>query len=508
MSAKYDVDMDVEVLETSDPFDYYTKVIIVAGETEDGENIMGTAGDDSGKTLEVHIPLFSAPAGQSESVFALADALAADILNQLKEYEYQPFDARGVIAPLEATLGDGIVINDIYGAINKQQIEFHPLVTFDYSSDSADDDDNEFGITKKSEAERLLEGFVRYASTIEMHANSILAEVRSNAGAISKIEQKVDEQGSSIEMVVSDGQVNASAIIQAINGESSATINADRINLTAQVIKNTGVMTWNNITNKPSDLVYTSDLTGYVTDDELSNYVTDDDLDSRISTTIDDMSITAEQLRGSEVQLIVPYGTNRYYTAGALSLTGASSYSGRKIVMDSGAIELAAVYGAIYLNAAQYVGTSCELQVGGDCYPSSNGNYDLGTSSFKWSDIYATNSTIHTSDRNKKKDIRPLDDLVRYDDLYDLLEPVVYKFIDGTSGRDHIGFIAQDVEEALSKSGLSTTEFAGFVRGKDKDGKDIYGLRYGEFIALNTHRIKQLEKRIDKLEKAQNPSLG
>lgn len=299
MSAKYDVDMDVEALETSDPFEYYTKVIIVAGETEDGENIMGTAGDDSGKTLEVHIPLFSAPAGQSESVFALADALAADILNQLKEYEYQPFDARGVIAPLEATLGDGIVINDVYGAINKQQIEFHPLTTFDYSSDSADDDDNEFGITKKSETERLLEGFVRYASTIEMHANSILAEVRSNAGAMSRIEQKVDEQGSSIEMVVSDGQINASAIIQAINGESSATISADRINLTAQVIKATGVLTWGNLD--------TSDMPDYLTDDDLDGYVSSSDFGDTVTeiyTAIDAKSVTAEYLKGRYINLL------------------------------------------------------------------------------------------------------------------------------------------------------------------------------------------------------------
>lgn len=299
MSAKYDVDMDVEALDTSDPFDYYTKVIVVAGETEDGENIMGTAGDDSGKILEVHIPLFSAPAGQSASVFDLADALAADILNQLKEYEYQPFDARGVIAPLEATLGDGIVINDIYGAINKQQIEFHPLVTFDYSSDSADDDDNEFGITKKSETERLLEGFIRYASTIEMHANSILAEVRSNAGAVSRIEQKVDEQGSSIEMVVSDGKVNASAIISAINGQSQYQINASRIELNADVIKATGVLTWGNLD--------TAGMPDYLTDDDLDGYVASSDFDNTVTeiyTAIDAKSVVAEYLKGRYINLL------------------------------------------------------------------------------------------------------------------------------------------------------------------------------------------------------------
>lgn len=300
MSAKYDVDMDVEALETSDPFDYYTKVIIVAGETEDGENIMGTAGDDSGKTLEVHIPLFSAPAGQSESVFALADALAADILNQLKEYEYQPFDARGVIAPLEATLGDGIVINDIYGAINKQQIEFHPLTTFDYSSDSADDDDNEFGITKKSETERLLEGFVRYASTIEMHANSILAEVRSNKGDLSRIEQRIDDNESSISLLVTktaDGgkSVNASVIISAITTEDEETGEKtllSSISLDADVIKASGVMTWGNISNKP-------DFDDYVTSGGVTTIVKD----SIATTNVYAKNIKVSELVGEHIYL-------------------------------------------------------------------------------------------------------------------------------------------------------------------------------------------------------------
>lgn len=300
MSAKYDVDMDVEALETSDPFDYYTKVIIVAGETEDGENIMGTAGDDSGKTFEVHIPLFSAPAGQSESVFALADALAADILNQLKEYEYQPFDARGVIAPLEATLGDGIVINDIYSAINKQQIEFHPLVTFDYSSDSADDDDNEFGITKKSETERLLEGFVRYASTIEMHANSILAEVRSNKGDLSKIEQRIDDNESSISLLVTktaDGgkSVNASVIISAITTEDEDTGEKkllSSISLDADVIKASGVMTWGNIDDKP-------DFDDYVTSGGVTTIVED----SIATTNVYAKNIKVSELVGEHIYL-------------------------------------------------------------------------------------------------------------------------------------------------------------------------------------------------------------
>ena len=44
----------------------------------------------------------------------------------------------------------------------------------------------------------------------------------------------------------------------------------------------------------------------------------------------------------------------------------------------------------------------------------------------------------------------------------------------------------------MNECNISTEEFAGFV----KDGED-YALRYGEFIALNTHQIQLLQNRVE-----------
>ena len=65
----------------------------------------------------------------------------------------------------------------------------------------------------------------------------------------------------------------------------------------------------------------------------------------------------------------------------------------------------------------------------------------------------------------------------------------------GTGGRFHTGYIAQDVERALLDSGLSGTDFAALVR--DETG---YRLRYGEFTALHTHMVQKLMDRVDALE--------
>ena len=76
----------------------------------------------------------------------------------------------------------------------------------------------------------------------------------------------------------------------------------------------------------------------------------------------------------------------------------------------------------------------------------------------------------------------------------------------GRSGRFHIGFIAQDVEQAILDSGMTTQDFAGLVQHKDREEQigeyaDQYYLRYSEFIALNTFMIQKLTKRVEELEK-------
>lgn len=129
---------------------------------------------------------------------------------------------------------------------------------------------------------------------------------------------------------------------------------------------------------------------------------------------------------------------------------------------------------------------------------------NLGSENCRWRNVYATNATIQTSDRNYKKDIESLSD--KYINMFDLLEPVSYKMVEGD--RTHIGFIAQDVEEAMYQVGLTSMDFAGLCKDKlvDNDGvavidengneKEYYSLRYGEFIPINTAKIKQLGKQL------------
>ena len=117
--------------------------------------------------------------------------------------------------------------------------------------------------------------------------------------------------------------------------------------------------------------------------------------------------------------------------------------------------------------------------------------------------VYSADGKLSTSDRNKKHDIYTISE--KYEKLFEELKPVTYIF--NNKIRTHIGYIAQDVEESLKNNNIDTSEFAGYWREQkwkekndgnieylfDDEGNPIYdcGLRYSEFIALNTHMIQK-----------------
>ena len=127
-----------------------------------------------------------------------------------------------------------------------------------------------------------------------------------------------------------------------------------------------------------------------------------------------------------------------------------------------------------------------------------------------------SSGTTTLSDERLKKDFATLD---AWDAFYDALEPYAFRMKSGTSGRYHMGFKAQQVEQALLDAGFTTSDFAGFIKmpyRPDEDnpesmavyeeaginaGDDEYGLIYSEFTALNTDQIQKLKKRVVALEK-------
>jgi hypothetical protein len=155
----------------------------------------------------------------------------------------------------------------------------------------------------------------------------------------------------------------------------------------------------------------------------------------------------------------------------------------------------------------------------GSIYPYTTNKLSCGTSSNAWTQVYANTTTISTSDRNKKKDLRSFDSNENYEKFFMDLKPVIYKFKYNESDRDHFGYISQDVEESLYKYGFDDKSFAGFckdvrvkeveVEGKTEQVPDLddngnkqydYALRYSEFISMNTWMIQKVVKENQELK--------
>jgi hypothetical protein len=119
-----------------------------------------------------------------------------------------------------------------------------------------------------------------------------------------------------------------------------------------------------------------------------------------------------------------------------------------------------------------------------------------GASIWVGNGVYATEELTIKSDRRLKNSISY--NLDKYDEFFLALKPTRFKYNNGVSGRIHLGFIAQDVEEAMLNAGLTANDLAALIKDPVEEVSDpnitdfTYGLRYGEFIALNTHMIQKL----------------
>lgn len=157
-----------------------------------------------------------------------------------------------------------------------------------------------------------------------------------------------------------------------------------------------------------------------------------------------------------------------------------------------------------------------QISGNGNLIPSSSSVY-CGTTVNPFAGGYSSGGWKTTSDGRKKKDFRKLLEDDRFERFFELLQPMEYRLIENDE-KMHMGFVAQDVEQAMTDCDISENEFYGLEHAvfSEKDfesneewGKfleqngganDMYTLCYQEFIALNTAMIQKLQNRCNDFE--------
>ena len=110
---------------------------------------------------------------------------------------------------------------------------------------------------------------------------------------------------------------------------------------------------------------------------------------------------------------------------------------------------------------------------------------------------YAAAGSIITSARSAKYDLQSYSDA--YNTLFDALKPTTFRYVQGESHRIHQGFILDEVADAVRAAVLSLDDFGAYCL-TDPDDPTVGGLRYEEFISLNTWQIQLLKPRVSDLE--------
>ena len=322
------------------------------------------------------------------------------------------------------------------------------------------------------------------------------------------------QYGKDIQNVIKDSEGNFSMLRQTLSEISTIVAdNKGNISLVQHWIVRSGTSASNfELTSRMAKLVAAEvDITGFVTFN---------DLERKGRTAINGGNITTGTIDADSVTLGSSYGGFECASGndGKTTTTGAKMYgsnsdnyfiaTGKGVRMTYG--EEYAVY--CTSNGVTLAG-DYDFRAATNLYCMTSGGASLGTSKYHWDTVFADTGEINTSDRRKKNSIDY--DMEGYERFFSLLRPTRYRMNNGRSGRFHVGFIAQDVEEALEAAGLTSMDFAGFIKspiherelpnGEEDESSPItdygYALRYQEFAALNTHMIQKMMQRIDELEK-------
>ena len=144
----------------------------------------------------------------------------------------------------------------------------------------------------------------------------------------------------------------------------------------------------------------------------------------------------------------------------------------------------------------------------GDVRPITNNTASLGISGARWTEVFAVNGVINTSDKNKKEQIASLSnkELAAWGKInYCKFKMKAAVLAKGDKARWHIGVIAQDIESAFASEGLNAFDYGLLCFDEWEDEYDdegniinpagnLYSVRYDEVASFEAAYLRQMLK--------------
>lgn len=343
--------------------------------------------------------------------------------------------------------------------------------------------DNEASITSLTKWKSDVEGDVETIASIKQQADDNEASITSLTAlqgetntALAAIEQRVAKNEASIKSTVSVDDVTAEFLIGVINGESTAKISADRLDIVGKTL---------------------------------------------------DINVNATNILGT-LTLDTKNSNGDHYieiSSAKLSFSGAAGIYTKDLSINGASYPVARTYGDwehnLNTDGNGWVFTNTRSKAIGQIrYRTVNGNYFEIATDYDHQNLagmmlnaptsrnniiygswdFSDGEPSYGSDRNIKNSIADIPN--EYSVLFDNLRPAIFKYNNGNSGRTHTGFIAQEVLEATENAGLTSMDFAGVCVRDEGTEYELWTIRSGEIVALCVNEIQKLKSRIAQLEQA------
>lgn len=224
MSDVINLGTRMQNLDVSPQFDTYSKVII---HIDDDTQV--SAGNDSGRTLEVDNPL-----GTQD--------LANEMLARLKGFRYQPYQADGALLDPAAEIGDAVNTPSVYGGIYTRSRTFGRLMKADVSAPCDEEINHEY-VFESPQERQFKRDFGEVRASLIIQSNMIQAEVVARQNADNEMSSRITQTADAITAEVVARQTAVNGLRTETNTKFTQTNNAISAEVTARQTADNNITT-------------------------------------------------------------------------------------------------------------------------------------------------------------------------------------------------------------------------------------------------------------------------
>lgn len=458
--------------------------------------IVGTAGNNYSITGNFLV---------SDKTGAELEQIANNLLPIMKQAAYTPIKSCTCVGNPCLTLGEPIRFNTTREIVETYLLQ-RTLTGVQSKRDSISAQGTQTHSAKVNSIRDTIESVERRTGKLERNADHLLSTYEDlERQTSSKFEQTAKSISAEVNRAQkAEGELDASLELKLGRDENDQVISM--INASADQIMLRGnrlIIESNNFQLDGNGRVSIIDSLNFIAT-SLGDDIVIIGLDARGRPMLQNIRIDLNSVTDQNGEAIGDHASTADHATTADSATTAES--ARQCIMASTAHYLQGI------GLSDYV----RISDNGNLIPSSSSVY-CGTNPNPFAGGYSSGGWKTTSDGRKKKDFRKLLEDDRFERFFELLQPMEYRLIENDE-KMHMGFVAQDVEQAMTDCDISENEFYGLEHAvfSEKDfesneewekflkqnggANDMYTLCYQEFIALNTAMIQKLQNRCNDFE--------